>query len=306
MGSSGVAITAKARGRALRAALASGAALIALAAACLVLASPAHSFRCGFCGSPAMGRCVHVVYRGAYGGSRCTTLSSTRDSRYEWLEGAGERPGFSATATEASLQTADGTRIVCGASELRGEWKGRNNAPDRREPEAAVSLLLDLCRNASSGAACETSGTSPGQITTGHPLDGELGYISGSPAGGEEPITIGLVLSPEEESSSTSVLSFTCGGPPELGGEAWTLQGAVIGRLGPHDVMSSTYGFTFKARGAEQVPQHFVGIGPQTLTARRVTETQTSEEAVGLTLRGEHRTIVGYGEEPLEFKAKGF
>jgi hypothetical protein len=185
-----------------------------------------------------------------------------------------------------------------------GEWKGRPLLGDLREPDAAVSLVFQGCNDAASGAACETSATVPGQIATRQPLVGTLGFISGPIDGAppEERIRIGLDLRPEEP--STTVLAFECGGPPDQGGEAWTLEGSVIGQLRPQNEMTSTYRLTFKSHGAEQVTEAFVGAPPDTLTARRVGASGTSEEAVGLTLRGEHGAITAQGEEALEFKAK--
>ena len=144
-----------------------------------------------------------------------------------------------------------------------------------------------------------TSALAPGDITTSEPLVGELGFIS-SMLG--EPLRVGLDLSPAAPASS--VLSFDCGGPPELGGEAWMVEGSVIGRIRPLDRMTSSYQLTFKARGAEQLPQAFQGGLPDTLTARRSTGIETREEALGLTLRGERSAIEGHGEEALEFKAR--
>ena len=250
-------------------------------------------------GLPELGRCVRVPGHGLFKYPRCVgAKSDTRQGNYEFLEGAGSRPIFVAQAAEVIVQTASGAKVTCGASELDGEWNGRPTEPfDTHEPPAAVSFALHGCGNTSSGASCQTSEAAPGDITSLQPLVGELGFIT---VLSEGPIKVGLDLQPAE----SSLLSFTCGGPPEAGGESWTLEGSVIGRVKPLDTMTSTYKLIFEARGAEQMPASFHEQPADTLTATRVSGSGTSEEAAGLTLRDERRSIEARGEEALEIKAK--
>jgi hypothetical protein len=268
---------------------------IALVASALATPPAEASF-----GLPVLGRCVRVPGAGLYKYPRCVgAISDSRQGNYEFLEGVGARPGFSAHVAEVILQTTSGAKVTCGASELDGEWNGRpTEKPDISEPPAAVSFALHGCGNASSGASCQTSEAARGEITSPQPLVGNFGFISAI----GEPLKAGLDLSPG--GPSPIVLGFTCGGPPEAGGESWMLEGSVIGRIKPLDTMTSTYKLIFAARGAEQVPERLQGGPADALRATRVSGSGTSEEAVGLTLRDEHRTIEARGEEALEIKAK--
>ena len=272
--------------------------LAGIALVASALASPAAE---GLIGLPELGRCVRAPGQGLFKYPRCVgAKSDTRQGNYEFLEGAGSRPSFVAQAAEVIVQTASGAKVTCGASELDGEWNGRPTEPyDTHEPPAAVSFALHGCGNASLAASCQSSKAAPGDITSSQPLVGGLGFIT---VLSEGPIKAGLDLSPS--GPAPIVLSFTCGGPPEAGGESWTLEGSVIGRIKPLDMMTSTYKLIFEARGAEQMPASFHGQPADTLTATRASGSGTSEEAAGLTLRDERRSIEVRSEEALEIKAK--
>jgi hypothetical protein len=255
-------------------------------------------------GLPLVGRCVSAGGQGLFTDSRCITTSPSRTGGFEFVEGAGPRPAFSASVSGAVLETAAGARVACGASELRGEWRGRPTEPyDTNEPALGLNFALDGCHNRA-GAACQTSAATPGEIATVSPVDGELGYIS-EPL--ERRLRVGLdLVGAEPEELSPLSFSFICGEAPETSGvETWTIEGSVIGQIKPLETMASTYALVIRARGASQLPEAFRGGAADTLTATRVLQSQARTEAVGLTLHGERRSIKLRSEEAIEIKARG-
>jgi hypothetical protein len=276
-----------------------GTSTIALAAT-LVIASPAAPAG-ALRGFPEIGRCKPAppVAEGAFKFKNCVGRSPLRTGSFEWFE-VGEDHNFSAIAASVTLETDAHAKVSCENGELLGEWKGGLIGFDFSEVASTVSLAFHGCKNAASGKTCRSSSAAPSDISTSLPLEGELGFISTEPG-----LKVGLDLRPEEP--ATVLLSFTCGGPPEelTGGEAWTVEGSVIGQIAPIDKMTLSNRLMFRARGAEQVPEAFLGGFKDTLLATRTVGSETTSEAAGLTLRDEvARAIESHSEEEVEIKAR--
>lgn len=244
-------------------------------------------------GLPELGRCVRVpTGTGAFLGDACVAFSEAHAGRFDFLEGAGGRPGFAAPVGRMTLQTASGITVACSSGEVQGQWGGPPQKPDIPQP-ARVSLTLHGCANAAGSESCQTSPLMAGEIATSQPLEGTLAYISG---GEGKLLRVGLDLQPEQ--TQAALLSFACGS------EAWTLTGSVIGQISPLNRMTSSFRLQLHARGSEQVPQSLRGEPPDTLTATRVLGAEARTEAAGLTLRGESESLAAQNEEPLEIKAR--
>src|SRR5438105_5962429 len=78
---------------------------------------------------PELGRCVPVASVGAYGGAACVRKAPAHNGNYEWEPGPGTKPGFQAVLIgEVLLETVSGEKIVCGPSEIKGQWTGAKSA----------------------------------------------------------------------------------------------------------------------------------------------------------------------------------
>jgi hypothetical protein len=207
------------------------------------------------------------------------------------MPGPGAGAGFGAQATSVTLLTARAT-VSCTHASLGGQWTGAKTA--------SVNLTLTGCHDSTS-RTCQSSPTAAGEVSTAQALAGELGFISGK--GALRP-KVGLDLKPK--APSTTLLTFTCGGPPQelTGGELWTLEGSVIGAIKPIDRMKLVFKLLFKARGTSQSPERFEGGVKDTVIVKRIVGTETKSEDAGLTLRGERATIASTNQEKLEIKAK--
>jgi hypothetical protein len=181
--------------------------------------------------------------------------------------------------------------VKCGSGQFSGEWTGPKTA--------SINLLFGGCLGPGK-KSCQTNPTAQADIKTEQALEGELGFIQG----GEKPV-VGLDVKPK--SPATTLLSFTCGGPPETGvGEPWSVEGSMIGQIKPTNLMTSAFKLTYKATAGKQVPEQFESGLKDTLIANRVVGVEPPKaEQAGLTLKGETTTpILAEGEEPLEIKAK--
>jgi hypothetical protein len=277
-----------------RAVVLSAAALMALAA---WTCAPA---RADFNALPELGRCVPApLHLGRYKLANCVSVSPRRTGAYEFLPGAAEHHDFTAAIAEATLQAPAGAGMACGGGEATGEWRGDEVGFGFTEGPVTLRVMLRGCRD-EAGAACESSPAVPGVVTSSA-LEGTQGFIKDLEQ--PPPLEGGIDLTPEEP--SRTVMSFTCGAPDEPGGaQVWTVEGSVIAKVAPLDVMTSVFRLTVRARGASQIPEALRGEAPNTLMATRIGEAGMSTEAAGLTLRGEHRPVYAVGEERLEFKAR--
>jgi hypothetical protein len=257
-------------------------------------------------GLPELGRCVKVGTGGLYKYKNCTgKQSATKKGAYEWKAGPGGKPKFTVEIGEVEIETVGKANVSCGSSELTGQWTGGKTA--------SVNLRFQGCVNVNTAKSCQSNPAQKSQITTSQtvegeeiptPIEGELGFIKNvkSP-------WVGLDLKPKEGSSN--VLSFSCGGavgPPPEPPENWTIEGSVIGRIRPLEVMGTAMKMNYTAVKGIQSPEKFDEGVKDTLLAKRllVVPPETKEEQTGLTWRTEPTkgSVFGEYEEPLEIKAK--
>ncbi|MCW3027758.1 MAG: hypothetical protein JWN81_969 [Solirubrobacterales bacterium] len=240
---------------------------------------------------PELGRCEKgATPTGAYKYKSCVIPAPGHTGAFEWQPGPGPKPTFSALIGLVTLETVGKVKLKCGSGQFSGEWTGPKTA--------SVNLLFGGCLSAA-GKSCQTSPTAQADIKTEQALEGELGFIQG----GEKPV-VGLDVKPK--SPSTTLLSFTCGGPPETGvGEPWSVEGSVIGQIKPTNLMTPAFKLIYKATAGKQVPEQFEsGVKDTLITNRIVGAEPPKTEQAGLTLRSETQIILAEGEEPLEIKAK--
>jgi alpha-tubulin suppressor-like RCC1 family protein len=241
---------------------------------------------------PELGRCVKLAgHTGRYTRGNCVEQSAGHEGRYEWEPGPGAKPNFTATATSLALEVSGGPKLVCGSSALDGEWTGAKTA--------AVNLHLTGCEALPEKRKCQSNPSSPGEISTSQAAAGSLGLI----VGGLHP-KAGLDLKPK--SPSPSLVSFTCGGPPEAGsGELWSVQGSVIGAIRPVDAMRMAFALRFQGARGKQSPERLEGGITDTLVVERLAGTEKLTAGAVLTLRdGTRHLITSENEEALEIKAK--
>jgi hypothetical protein len=238
---------------------------------------------------PELGRCEKVGTGGAYKYKNCIIPSSEGKGAFEWSPGPGAKPKFTAETGTVFLETVGHAKVTCTFGTVSGEWTGPKTAN--------VNLSFSACQN-SAKKTCQTSPTTGASIQTEQPLTGELGFIHG----GEKP-TVGLDL--KATAPATTLLTFTCGGPPEAAlPETWTVEGSVIGPVKGNGMILNRKLF-YKATGGKQNPEQFEGGPKDTLLTNRITglEPPKSEQA-GLTINGPEKPyITAEGEEPLEIKA---
>jgi hypothetical protein len=240
---------------------------------------------------PEVGRCTKTASKtGGYKYKACVIPSPAHTGAFEWEPGPGAGPKFAGLIGLVTLETVGKEVIKCGSGQFNGEWTGPKTA--------SVNLVFGGCLNAAA-KSCQTSSFSQAEIKTEQPLDGELGFIEG----GEKP-KVGLDLKPKAPSSI--LLTFTCGGPPEVGvGEPWTVEGSVIGQIKPTNNMALAFKLIYKAVAGKQIPEQFESGVKDTLITNRIVGIQPPKtEQAGLTLRDETQVIVVEGEEPLEIKSK--
>jgi hypothetical protein len=241
---------------------------------------------------PELGRCEKVgTTGGAYKYKNCVIAAPANSGAFEWRPGPGAKPKFTAETGTVVLETVGHAKVTCTFGTVSGEWMGPKTAN--------VNLSFSACQN-SAKKTCQTSPTTGASIQTEQPLTGELGFIHG----GEKP-TVGLDLKPT--APATTLLTFTCGGPPETSaGEVWAIEGSVIGQEKVIDTMTPAFKLLYKAVGGKQVPEQFESGVKDTLIANRTAgvEPPKSEQA-GLTINGPEKAfIAAENEEPLEIKAK--
>jgi alpha-tubulin suppressor-like RCC1 family protein len=241
---------------------------------------------------PELGRCVRVRSTGGYSDHGCVVASRSRNGSFEWLPGPGTGARFTLAIPAATLETLARASIACASGVLEGQWNGPKTA--------SINIALRGCVNRGTKSSCETSPNAPSEITTTSALEGQLGLI----VGGSQP-EVGLDLKPT--TPTTPILAFTCGGLRSSGaaGEPWTVEGSVIGQLGPIDKMRSRLSARYGATAGAQLPEFFEGSPPDTPSIARAAGPQRAVEPGSLTMsRNGKPTILGATQEPLEIKAK--
>jgi alpha-tubulin suppressor-like RCC1 family protein len=243
---------------------------------------------------PEVGRCVKVTtQKGVYKYGNCIVESPEHNGSFEWMPGPGAKPKF---VSEISATTFEGVgkevQIVCGSGKLDGAYTAAK--------AATATLEFRDCSNVNTKQSCQTSPAHAGEIHSEEgAIEGELGFIRS----GEVP-RVGLDLKPK--SPSKALLSFACGGPPEFSGEAWSIEGSVIGEINPTNGMKPAFRLVYAQVAGYQAPERFEGGLKDTLIASRVAGPgQPLADQTGLGTTGaEHRYFEIKNEEPLEIKAK--
>jgi hypothetical protein len=231
---------------------------------------------------PELGRCVpaSTAKTGEYKGARCLTPAAGTGN-YNFLPGPGEKKKFVGTGSEAKLEMP-GLKVSCAASTSEGEYTGAKTA--------SVTLDLIGCSTvAATSQLCQSNPVKAGEIET-LPLEGEFGFIQS----GQKPV-VGL-----DVKRSPSLVTFTCGSPPETTTTTVVVEGSVIGKFAPNDAMVMDSKLSYKTSGGKQVVEHFEGGPTDTLSAKLISGLTTTTEEAALKLR----LMEIANEEPLEIKAK--
>jgi hypothetical protein len=264
--------------------------LLAIGASCAIATAGASA------ALPELGRCVNVGSGGAFTTKNCVGTSATKSGKFEWEPGPGAKPQFEANQIgEVLLETVGGEKIVCGPSEIKGEWSGAKTASLNIEFHGCQDAQLRACTTPEVGPQKES------EIKTTEPIEGEIGFISGK---GTRFPKVGIDL---KSKSAAPMLTFTCSTSPTTfppSSELWTVEGSVIGELKPVDTMKTEGKAVFRAIKGVQIPEKFEEGVKDVLITKRGFPTPSTEEDAGLTLREEHKTVITENGEPLEIKAK--
>jgi hypothetical protein len=240
---------------------------------------------------PELGRCVKVGAGGAFKYKNCIAPAAPGAGKFEWQPGPGAKPKFEAESGEVKLETVGGVKVNCLNVEVSGEYTGAKTA--------TVSLLMNGCLQPTIIKSCQSNPFEQAQIRTTLPIEAELGFIEA----GEHP-KVGLDLKPK---SSSTIVTFTCGGPPEEAGkgEEWKIEGSVIGGIKPLENMLSAFQLRYQQVAGKQLPEKFAGGPTDVLSAVRTIGTESKTEQAGLnTIGPETKWFSLENEEPLEIKAK--
>jgi hypothetical protein len=142
-----------------------------------VLATSAVAAASASAEAPEYGRCVKgVAHEGGFTTATCVaTDKEDNDGVYEWLPGAGTKPGFrtEANLTESTggltFETVRGTKIACKSESGAGEFVGTKEV-------RISSIKFKGCQ--ASGAECSTGGAAAEEIVTNE-LTGNLRFAVG-------------------------------------------------------------------------------------------------------------------------------
>ncbi|HEY1833747.1 MAG TPA: IPT/TIG domain-containing protein, partial [Solirubrobacteraceae bacterium] len=214
-------------------------------------------------GPPEFGRCEKLagvkegkrtVYSGGYTSSRCTTVSTGKDGKYEWLPGPGPHSGFTSDGGAVTIEGS--SRFTNNALTCSGQ---RADGAIATAKTALLTITLTGCENETRKTPCESEGAASGEIQL-YPLEGVLGeFAKGSKS------DAGLDLKPTALSAPTLAM-FECSG-----GEGVLIDGSAIGQLAASDKMTSGLTLTYKHTKAphsasHQLPESFESGPPDTLS----------------------------------------
>jgi hypothetical protein len=231
---------------------------------------------------PELGRCVpaEVPKSGEYSGAKCVTPGEGK-GKYNFIPGPGPKPKFEGTSAEGPVLKTPNLTIACAAATFNGEYTGAKTA--------SVTLDLIGCLDQTTHKKCQSNPAKEGEIET-LPLEGELGFVN---VNGRVGVGLDLKRSP-------ALATFTCGEPLELPEFTGTLEGSVIGRIGPLNSMRSEWKILYRTSAGKQVPEMFEGGEKDTLSVKLVSGLTTTTEEATLLIK----LIEVINEEPMEFKAK--
>ncbi len=230
----------------------------------------------GHASLPLLGRCVTAppLQEGHFG--RCVEYEHAKYT-YDFLAGAA-KDRFTGVLGATTLEGVNKTRVRCASGSAQGEYE--------QGTKLAVTLTLSGCERPTSHMPCEDVGGPSGQISTSE-LEGEYGFITRTPK-----LVVGIDLRHEP-----SLASFECETSGPGGKEMVALEGSVIGRIAPVDVMKGSFTVVFSQSKGIQALEAFEGGGKDTLSSS-VTG-GASGEPTGLAGK-----ITITNEEPLELKAE--
>lgn len=116
---------------------------------------------------PEIGRCIGLAQTdGEFENEACTTKSAAHTGRYEWDQGAGALPGFTASSGAILLSTYWHGHIRCTGSSLEGSYPGPWSAQLGGGALTGCELSSagkGILRDGASGT-CESSGAASGEI----------------------------------------------------------------------------------------------------------------------------------------------
>jgi hypothetical protein len=252
-----------------------GAALLALLALGLLATAASAAL-------PEWGRCVPAesAATAEYSGKKCVTPGEGK-GKYNFVPEPGPKPKFEGTSTEGVLLKSANLTISCSAGTFNGEYTGPKTA--------SVTVDLIGCLDAA-GKKCQTNPLKEGEIEPPGPLEGEIGFVN---INGVKSVGLDLKRSP-------AIATFTCGEPAELPEVTGTIEGSVIGKIGPVNSMRSELKLTYKTAGNKQIPEAFEGGEKDTLSFKLVSGLTTVTEEAALKIK----LVEIVNEEPMEIKAK--
>jgi hypothetical protein len=251
-----------------------GAALVAMLALGLLATSASAAL-------PEWGRCVPAESPATaeYSGKKCVTPGEGK-GKYNFVPEPGPKPKFEGTSTEGVVLKTPNLTISCSAGTFNGEYTGAKTA----------SVTVDLIGCLSNAKKCQSNPLKEGEIEPPGPLEGEIGFIN---VNGVKGVGLDLKRSP-------AITSFTCGEPGELPETTGTIEGSVIGKLGPLNSMRPELKLTYKTAGNNQIPEAFEGGEKDTLSVKLVSGLTTITEEATLKIK----LVEIVNEEPIEIKAK--
>jgi len=252
-----------------------GAALVALLALGLAATGASAAL-------PEWGRCVPAesAETAEYSGKKCVTPGEGK-GKYNFVPEPGPKPKFEGTSTEGVLLKTANLTISCSAATFNGEYTGPKTA--------SVTVDLIGCLNGNA-KKCQSNPLKEGEIEPPGPLEGEIGFIN---INGFKVVGLDLKRSP-------AITTFTCGEPLEVPETNGTIEGSVIGKIGPLNSMRPELKLVYKTAGNKQIPEAFEGGEKDTLSIKLVSGLTTVTEEAALKIK----LVEIVNEEPMEIKAK--
>jgi hypothetical protein len=237
-------------------------------------------------GPPEYGRCLKVpaeargakpVYHGGFTSANCSVPSAGHTGKYEWYPGV-VRPHFTTRLAEgfATLKTVNGLKVTCAGETGAGEFSGVREV---------ANLIVTFTGCARSGEPCTGTSAATGEVTT-DPLEGILGVIGTTSAGGRLTKSIGLDVFPSGRAGPLA--TFACGT------STVTVTGSVIAAVRTN-VMDLTSTLRYKASQGRQKPESFEG---QQADVLETSFAGGAPEQSGLTM-----TVMQTDEEAIEINA---
>lgn len=268
-----------------------GACALALAV-CSVGAASASAEEYPLTGLPEIGRCVKLESKtGRFLHSNCVGLSKKTPAagEFEWKPGPGASGTLKFRLANPTFETVAGHKIKCTNAFLSGEYLNGKEVK-------VTSTVLQGCLNVTTNKACFSNILEAGTVEDNQELVGEVGFIPNAKHPSNPFVGLDLKANPE----ALPLLMFNCG--EELGAEAISFEGSVIGRIKTLNKMLESNGFAYSQKAGHQIPESFEGGVKDTLT-ENVTPIEnplgkTSEQA-GFAASGE--LVNG---EKIEIKSK--